>query len=128
MASIFSRTPPPRRLSLDEILAPELTHLKKGSSVRHTTARSKTTPWILTIAICALLGLYFMDPFLYAMHKSEAIRAYLYLHQNDSPSSTQALADSQILSQDEIAALNQRQGNYQDYFSSSQDAEEQAAA
>ena len=81
---------------------------------------------VTLVVICVLLGLYFMDPFFYAMHKSEAIRDYLYLHNYDSGPKADALIASRILSEDEIAALNRQKGSYQDYYSSPVEAEQQA--
>ncbi len=130
MESLFGKAPAERApLTPHEQIASEITHLKKKTSVRHgAAARSKTAAIVTLLVICALIGLYFMDPFLYAMHKSEAIRAYLYLHNHDAGPQVDALVASRILSEDEIAALNRRQGSYLDYYSSPAEAERQAAA
>ncbi len=68
-----------------------------------------------------------MDPFLYAWHKSDAIKAYLYLHNHYSDSSTQALASSGIFTKSEIRQMNEREGNYDDYFSSANEAQQKAS-
>lgn len=129
MESIFSKDPTARALTVYDRIAPEITHLKKGGSVRDgSNAGSKTGAWAASIALGILLVLFFMDPFLYAMHKSDAIRAYLYLHNHDSTSATDALVASQIFSQDEIMAMNGRQGSFQNYFSSPAQAKHRAAS
>jgi hypothetical protein len=127
MESIFSRDTTARRPpTVHDLIKPEITHLKKSASVRHTSSRPIVASWIFGLALCALLGLYALDPFLYAMHKNEAVRAYLYLHNNGSDSSTKALVDSQILSSGEVAALNGRTGSYKDYYPSTDEAQQQA--
>ena len=128
MESLFQREPVARPLTIYERLAPEIAHLQKGVSTRH----GKGGPggfftWICVIAIGAVLGLFFMDPFLYAVHRSDAIRAYLYLHSYDTDATVQPLIDSRILSANEIIVLNHKDGSFQNYFSSRQDAEDKAA-
>jgi len=111
-----------------EQIGPEIQHLEKGgSTVRVGKAHSKAGARAATIGICALLGLFFMDPFLYEMHKSTAIRAYVYLHSQGSDTSLQPLITSGIFSKDEIARLNKQRGLYQSDFSSTIDAETHAA-
>jgi len=117
VASIFNKDPetlpPPTNL---ERIQGEITHLKKGKSARHKDGTKKSVPWIFSLILCFLLGLYVMDPFVYAWHKSEAIRTYLYLHTYGAGSATGTLVASGIFSEDEIAAMNRKQGSYQDYF------------
>ncbi len=79
---------------------------------------------ILFIAICSLLWLYFMDPFLYAYHKGDAIRTYLYLSHYGNGQKAQALLNTGIFSTSEIKALNKREGSFQDYFSGPAQAEQ----
>src|SRR5258707_1818621 len=83
MESLFHKDPtlrPPP--SPYEQIAPEIEHLKKKTSIRSGKAGDKATlgRFCVLTAIATLLALYFMDPFLYAIHKGDAIRAYLYLH------------------------------------------------
>lgn len=130
MESLFDKDPsqgPP--LSNYEKIASEISHLKKGKSVRQTPGQTtrKLAPIIFILVVLAFIGLYIMDPFLYAWHKYEAIHAYLYLHNYDSATATDALAATRILSEDEILALNQRKGSFQDYYPSAQAAEAEAA-
>jgi hypothetical protein len=129
MQSIFSKVPVARASTVYDQIGPEIVHLQKGTSVRdRAEARNKKGAWIATIAICILLGLFFMDPFLYAMHKSSAIKAYLYLHNYDSDSSTKALEDSQMFTRDEIESMKSLHGSYLSYFSTPVDAEKTAAS
>jgi len=130
MESIFSRDPAPRVPSIFDQIAPELEHLDRGgrSAREGDRTKSKAGAWATSIALCFLLALFFMDPFLYALHKSAAIRAYVYLHNHASESATHALVASGIFSKGEIAAMNERPGPYQDYFTSPSDAEERASS
>jgi hypothetical protein len=130
MASIFSRDPtvrPPVPRYAIERIQREIEHLKKGSSSRYGNTKSSVyTRTIFATALCALLWLYFMDPFLYAFHKSDAIRTYLYLHNYGSEDKANTLAASGILSETEVNDLNHQQGTFQDYYSSPQQAEQAA--
>jgi hypothetical protein len=127
MESIFHKAPVARAATVYDRIGPEISHLQKGNSVRdRAEARNKKGTLIASIAILILLGLFFMDPFLFAMHKSNAIKAYIYLHNYGSNSSTQALAASHMFSADELQTMNNRHGSFQSLFTSPADA--QAAA
>jgi len=131
MESLFDKDPtqgPP--LSNYDRIEKEIAHLKKGTSVRTAPGQQgrKIGSWVLISVILAIIGFYVMDPFIYALKKSDAIDIYLYLHNCDGKTSTDALLATQIFSDDEIRALNKRQGSFQDYFSSPQEAEAKAAA
>jgi hypothetical protein len=126
MGSIFTKKPATRPPTALDRIGPEIKHLKKGISVREGNSRSKAAAWIASIALLLLIGLFFMDPFLYSLRKSEAIRAYVYLHNYASASSTSGLVASGIFSKDEIRVMNDRRGTFQDYFSSVTEAENQA--
>jgi hypothetical protein len=130
MASLFSKDPtapvllPPYAL---ERIEREIAHLRKSSSVRHKPGEKLTVARVASsVAICTLLCLYFMDPFLYAYHKGDAIRTYLYLHNHGSDEKAQALLSTRIFSNSEIDVLNHRDGTFQDYFSSPMQAEQSA--
>ena len=110
-----------------ELIEPEIVHLKKGYSIRHgPRAKAKTPPWLLVIAFCGLAWLYLMDPIIHAWYKGEAARVYLYLHNYGTGPLANELAASQILSPDEVASLNQKQGSFQDYYASLNDANHEA--
>ncbi len=129
MDSLFHREPVARPLTIYERLAPEIEHLQKSASTRYGKGKSGgLTSWVIVLAISAVLGLFFMDPFLYALHRSEAIRTYLYLHSYDTDVTVQPLIASHILSKSEIGELDKKDGSFQNYFSSRQEAEEKAAA
>jgi hypothetical protein len=127
MGSIFSKEPVQREPTPLERIGPEITHLKNKTSVRDG-ANKRKMPWTIAIILFTLLGLYIMDPFLYAFHRYEAIRAYLYLHNYDNTTAAQALIDTGIFTSDEIHTMNNERGSYQDYFSSPQKAEQKAAS
>ena len=127
MESLFRKDTSRPAPSVYELIAAEVAHLNKRYSVRYGTAeRGRTAQWVFGIAVCAVLGLFFMDPFFYALQKSDAIRTYLYLHNYDSGASADALVASGILNRDEALRLNQRQGVYQDYFASPDEAEKKS--
>jgi hypothetical protein len=126
MASLFSKDPTARAVlppySLERIER-EIAHLRQSSSVRHKAGEKYTMArWASSIAVCALLMLYFMDPFLYAYHKGDAIRTYLYLHNHGSEDKAQVLLSTKIFSTSEIEVLNHRQGSFQDYYSTPTEA------
>ena len=129
MESIFSRDPTSRARTVIEQIGPEIRHLQKGGATAREGARSsKMGAWTASIALFILLALFLMDPFLYAWHKSDAIRAYVYLNNYDSGSATRSLAASGIFSKSEISAMNDRHDSYQGYFSSPAEAEQTAVA
>jgi len=129
MASLFSKDPtarPPLPPYAFERIEQEIAHLR-AVSARHKAEEKTTMARVIScLAICTLLWLYFMDPFLYAYHKGEAIRTYLYLHNYGGEQKTQALLATQILSPSEKEALDHRQGSYQDYFANTVQAEQTA--
>jgi NADH:ubiquinone oxidoreductase subunit 5 (subunit L)/multisubunit Na+/H+ antiporter MnhA subunit len=127
MGSLFGKEPPPPEPTVFERIGPEITHLKNKTSVRDGKGRRRM-PWTLTVLLCALLVLYVMDPFLYAWYKYEAVRTYLYLHNYDSPAATRALIETGIFTPEEVSTMNNKQGSYQDYFSSPQEARQRAAS
>jgi hypothetical protein len=129
MESIFSKDPAARTATVYDRIGPEISHLQKGNSVRdRAEARNKKGAWAATIALFILLVLFFMDPFLFAMHKSSAIKAYIYLHNYGSSSSTQAMAASRMFSADELQTMNNRHGSFQSFFASPADAQEAATS
>lgn len=120
MASLFSKNPairaplPPYSIKRIE---KEIEHLRNRQSTRHL----QKSKWNLarvasTIAVGTLLWLFFMDPFLYAYHKGDAIRAYLYLRHYGNDKEVQALVGTRILSDSEVQALNHRDGSFREYF------------
>ncbi|MDB4793523.1 hypothetical protein OAG63_00745 [Methylacidiphilales bacterium] len=109
-----------------ERIEKEVAHLKKLYPSRYKRRGVPVTRIISCLVLGLLLGLYFMDPFLYAFHKSEAIRAYLYLHHYGSDQEAQALLATRIFSDSEIRALDSRYGSFQDYFASPAQADQTA--
>jgi len=102
-----------------ELISKEIDHLKKGSSVRYGKKKpSNTLAWIFILLFCGLAGLYVMDPVCHAWYKGTAARVYLYLHNYGSQPEADSLVASQILSPDEVQALNGRSGSFEGYFSS----------
>jgi hypothetical protein len=132
MPSLFSKDPtvrPPLPPYALERIEQEIAHLRKSRSVRHKVKDGErvTVAQIASyFAVCVLLLLYFMDPFLYAYHKNDAIRTYLYLYHNGGEQKAQALLATRIFSESEMEALNRRQGSFQNYFSSPAQAEHTA--
>jgi len=129
MESIFDKGPTARVATVYDRIGPEILHLQKGSSVRDGEfTGTKTGAWAAFIAILLLIGLFIMDPFLFAMHKSSAAKAYIYLHHYGSESATKDLAASQLFSPNEIEALNNRKDTFQSYFASPAEAGETATS
>ena len=129
MQSIFTKGVTARVATVYDQIGPEIQHLQRGNSVRDgSMSGSKAGAWAASIALFLLLTLFFMDPFLFAMHKSSAIRAYIYLHNYGSAASTEALVSSGIFSHADVNEMNDKRGSYQDYFASAMDAEKTAAS
>ena len=125
MASLFHKDSPEEKKAPTphDLIAKEVEHLKKGTSVRHGGAsKNRNVPWLVVIGFVGLAWLYLMDPFYHAWYKGEAIRAYLYLHQYGGQPDIDALVGSHILSPQDIDVLNHRSGTYRDYYSSADDA------
>ena len=83
----------------------ETEHLRKKPS------EWRKVSWLQIITgliVCVLVGLFCMDPFLYAHEKSQAIPAYIYLNNDGMQSKAQALAESGMFTHDEIIEMNQR--------------------
>jgi hypothetical protein len=117
MESLFRKErPEDHAASPNELIEPEIVHLKKGYSIRHGPQSRKTPPWVTLLVLCGLIWLYIMDPVLHAWYKGEAVRAYLYLHNYGAGPEAENLAATGILSLEELATLNRRQGSFQDYF------------
>ncbi|MCE0484600.1 MAG: hypothetical protein LV479_10225 [Methylacidiphilales bacterium] len=131
MASLFDKDPSSERpLTNREKIESEVAHLRKRSSVREGPgARArKSAPYFITLVVCGVLWLYLMDPVLYAYHKTEAIRTYLYLHNYGSQSKIDELLATHMFTAEEIVSLDHRTGSFQEYFPSPHDAEQKADA
>ena len=127
MESIFSKDASAARVvTVYDRIGSEIAHLNKGSSVRDAGRTSKAGAWAASIALFLLLGLFFMDPFLYSIHKATAIRAYLYLHSYGAASTTAELVGSGVFSKSEISEMDAQHGSFQSYFTSTTDAKDQA--
>jgi hypothetical protein len=127
--SLFQRKAPAKRepASPYDLIEGEIVHLKKGVSVRYGTQPQKRTPlWMVVLGFCGLIYLYLLDPIEHAWYKSEAIKAYLYLHSYGAGKEADQLAGSGILSTDEVNLLNQQHGSYQDYYATPQAAASEA--
>jgi hypothetical protein len=130
MASIFDKDPaekPEVPIYGRERIESEIAHLKKPKSVRDLKAEKYAyARFIVVTLVLAIIGLYVLDPILFAYHRGDAIRAYLYLHNYGSDAKAQALASTRILTADEILTLNHRTGSFQDYYPSAQAATDKA--
>jgi hypothetical protein len=112
-----------------ERIESEISHLRNPESTRSKKIEKYVLAWwMVSLAVIALLSLYFLDPVLHSYQKGSAIKTYLYLHTSGSDAKQKALADCGILSKDEIDLLDNHQGGSLDYFSSPQAAEQSADA
>jgi hypothetical protein len=129
-SSIFGKDPsdkPTASAYARERIEKEIEHLKKPKSTRYGPNERMTLGiFVSGVIAAAIAALYLMDPLLYAWHKGDAVQAYLYLHNYDSDLKAQALVTSGILTPDEATLLNHRQGSFQDYYSSPEQAEKTA--
>jgi hypothetical protein len=130
MASIFGKDPsqePGQSAYARERIEKEIEHLKKPKSTRQGADERKTLGiFVCSVIALVLFGLYAMDPFLFSWYKGDAIKDYLYLHNYDTGQKAQALATCGILTPADVQILNQRQGSFQDYYPSLQEADKNA--
>ncbi len=125
MASLFQRKQPaPQPTSPYELIEKEVEHLKKkrGTARQGDKPAQKMSIAILVFLVCALVGLYILDPIEHAWYKYEAIRAYTYLHDFGGGGQADEVAATGILQPQEVALLNRGTLTYKDYFNSPQDA------
>jgi hypothetical protein len=107
-----------------ELIEKEVAHLKKKKSSRYGEKPVRTASvWGLVCVICAIIGLYCMDPVMHAWYKSDAIKAYVYLHYFGTSEQAAELASTGILRPDEIVALDRSAQTYKDTFSTLQEAQ-----
>ena len=120
MASLFDKDPSqkdPLPAYATERIEKEIAHLKKKGSTRQGADERKTfAKLICFLAVVGFIWLFVMDPFLYAYYKGNAIRAYLYLHNYGDDAKAAQLQTYGILSSDDVAILNEKQGSFTDYF------------
>ena len=120
--SLFHKDQPeekPKQVDPYDLIHKEVGHLKKGSNVRHgPKARSRAPNWLIVIAFLGLLWLYVMDPIYHAWYKGDAAKAYVYLRNFGSASDVSSLATCGILTAENLDTLNQRSGNFHDYYTS----------
>ncbi len=84
--------------------------------------------WMLRMILLALVALYFADPFLYALHRAQAIRAYLYIHRYGDTRTLAGLGRSGLLMPTEQRALDNKRGDYRFYFQNPAEAQTAAEA
>lgn len=82
-----------------ELISDEITHLKgMGRSRWRTNPFMATCRTMAGFVFLALMVLYFMDPFRFAMEKTKAINAYLYLVRFGNPAEVAPLRASGMFS------------------------------
>ncbi len=106
----------------------EIDHLKRRRGVRNANETERAWGSMLVFfAVVGVVWLYVMDPFLFSYNRGDAIHVYLYLHNYGSDAKAQAVAASGLLTPNEVAQLNHREGAFQDYFNGTSAAEQRAA-
>jgi hypothetical protein len=119
MSSIFTKEIEELPTSPYDLIEPEIRHTKgKGVSRWQTSPHIAMVRLLGAFAFLILIGLYFLDPFLYSMHKSRAMRSYLYLKNYGDPAAAKALVDSGIFSEPELKILNSKIADFQAFFES----------
>ncbi|HEX4141008.1 MAG TPA: hypothetical protein VHY09_11715 [Candidatus Methylacidiphilales bacterium] len=105
------------------LIEKEIEHLKKRKTARYgDKPRQRASMWAFGIVMCALVGLYIMDPVLHAWYKGEAVHTYTYLHNFGTGKEADELATSGILRPEEIVTLNRGTATDKDYYATPQDA------
>jgi len=127
MSSIFTKELEEVPTSPYDLIEPEIRHTKgQGVSRWQTSPHIAMVRLIGAIAFLVLIGLYFMDPFFYSMHKSRAMRSYLYLKSYGNPAEVRALATSGIFSEGELNVLNPKMGDFTAFYESPASAQKAA--
>ncbi|MEM1058424.1 MAG: hypothetical protein AAGK14_04180 [Verrucomicrobiota bacterium] len=63
-----------------------------------------------------LLALFFLDPFIYPIQKTKAMRSIVYLNLYGDPADVQRLAASSLLDDQDVEALMVKDGDYRAFF------------
>jgi hypothetical protein len=125
----MSATPSPKPSPFDRgLIEKEIDHLKNRKGTRHAgEVKRAWSKLFLTVAVLGLLWLWGMDAVFFSYNRGDAINVYLYLHNYGNDAKADAVADSGLLTPDEVKQLNARQGSFQDYFKGTAAAEAKAA-
>jgi hypothetical protein len=124
MSSVFDRqaTAELAPLGPEARLERELEHLRRRTGEK----LARPVPWsywMVRLVILTLAVLFFWDVFAHAAHRTQAIRAYLYLRAYGDPAALEPLRVSGLFTQSEMRALDAKRGDYHFYFPSTLQAE-----
>lgn len=116
MPSVFEKAQ--KTLNAD-LLTPESIQDEVKSSLK---VRVKPNPLKTFFRITAvllfglLLGLFFLDPFIYPIQKTKAMRALVYMNLYGNPADVQELAKSGLFEERELKLLLAKDGDYSKFF------------
>ncbi|HSI85367.1 MAG: hypothetical protein ACAI35_07300 [Candidatus Methylacidiphilales bacterium] len=121
MGSLFEKDPtakPVHGAFAPERLVKEVDHLAEERRLNKVHPLVKYGRIIGGFLLLIALSLYFLDPFVFASRKTQAIRAYLYQRQHGDEKVAAALLYSGYFDEQERAVLQNRTGNYMEFFNS----------
>ena len=124
MGSLFEKAPtakPVHGAFARERIVTEVKHVTDAASQNRQPVWVRYGRFAGGIVLLILMALYFLDPFVFAARKTQAIRAYLYERQHGDPKIASALLLSGYFDEIERANLQNRTGNFQSFFSSQED-------
>ncbi len=108
-----------------ESIQSEIAHLKKSSLAPSFGHRALSALQFLGIVLfLGIVGLYFMDPFAYAIEKRRAFRIYSYLKNFGTSDSLQNLVSTNIFTPEEIHILDVNTDDSRRFFGTTLEAEE----
>lgn len=116
-------------LSPHDLISHEITHLRgRGQSRWRTNPFMASCRLAGTMVFSIVLILYLLDPFLFAIQKTQAINAYLYMTRFGNPAAVQPLLDSGMFTERDqrlLAVRAQLPASewVKDYFISTADAD-----
>ena len=113
----------PAGLTPHELIEHEVAHLKKRGTARHGDKPHRSFALGTTLFIlCAVLGLYILDPIMHAWYRYDAIHAYTYLHNFGVGKEADELATSGLFRPEEIVQLDRNLETDKDDYATPQDA------
>lgn len=116
MSSVFEKAQ--KSLNVD-LLSPEsIQHEVKGS-LKTRVQRNPVKNFFRITAVLLfglLLGLFFLDPFIYPIQKTKAMRSLVFINLYGNSADVKELAQSGLFDERELQALMAKDGDYSKYF------------
>lgn len=116
MPSVFEKAQ--KSLNVD-LLSPESIENEVQGSLKTRVRKNPIKTFFRVTAVLLfglLLGLYFLDPFIYPIQKTKAMRSLVYINLYGNANDAQELAKSGLFEEREIQALLAKDGDYSKFY------------